>query len=116
VEATVSGQPVDRPVANEPFQTTEDEHVNTESATVKIPDGKLLEVTVSWGDRIDAVRLTGDFFLEPPEARAELEAAIEGSRVDIDRETLVRSIESVDARLIGFEAAHLADATLEAVR
>lgn len=87
-----------------------------QTATRKVPDGKLLEVTVSCGDRIESVRLTGDFFLEPPAARAELEAAIESAPVDVDRETLVDSIRSVDAQLIGFDATHLAETTLDAVR
>jgi len=85
------------------------------SATVNVPDGKLLEVTVSYDDRITDLRLTGDFFLEPPESRRALEAAIEGHPVDVDRETLVEAIEAVDARLIGFDAEHLADAVLEAL-
>jgi len=85
------------------------------SATVNVPDGKLLEVGLSYDDRITDVRLTGDFFLEPPESRAALEAAIEGQPVDVAHETLVEAIERVDARLIGFDAGHLADATLEAL-
>ena len=85
-------------------------------ATLKVPDGKLLEVTVSSSDRIESVRVTGDFFLEPPAAREKLEAAIEGKPVDIDRETMLESIRAVDAQLIGFDATHLADVTLEAIR
>ena len=85
------------------------------SATVNVPDGKLLEVGLSYDDRITDVRLPGDFFLEPPESREALEAAIEGQPVDVDHETLVAAIDAVDARLIGFDAGHLADATLEAL-
>ncbi|QSG06936.1 hypothetical protein [Halapricum desulfuricans] len=85
------------------------------SGSVKVPDGKLVEVAVSGTDRIESARITGDFFLEPPEARAELEAAIEGHSFEVDREALVASIENVDARLIGFEAGDLAGATLEAI-
>ncbi|WP_253736865.1 hypothetical protein [Halohasta salina] len=85
------------------------------SATVNVPDGKLLEVGLSYDDRITDVRLTGDFFLEPPESRRALEAALEGQPVDVAHETLVEAIEAVDARLIGFDAGHLADATLEAL-
>jgi len=86
-----------------------------DSVTVNVPDGKLLEVAISYEDRITDVRLTGDFFLEPPEGRADLEAAIDGQPADVSRETLVEAIEGVDARLIGFDAGHLADATLEAL-
>ena len=85
------------------------------SGSVKVPDGKLVEVAVSGTDRIESARITGDFFLEPPEARAELEAAIEGHSFEVDRETLVASIESVDARCIGFEVDDLTEATMEAI-
>mgnify|MGYP006299306671 CR=1 FL=1 len=85
------------------------------SATVNVPDGKLLEVDVTYDDRLTDVRLTGDFFLEPPESRAALEAAVEGHSVDVSRERLVEAIDAVDARLIGFDAEHLAEATLEAL-
>ncbi|MUV89974.1 hypothetical protein GJ629_08770 [Halapricum sp. CBA1109] len=85
------------------------------TGTVKVPDGKLIEVTLEATDRIEDVRLTGDFFLEPPSARADLEAAIAGHPTDVDRETLVEAIDGVDARLIGFDADHLAAATLEAI-
>jgi len=85
------------------------------TATVNVPDGKLLEVAVSYDDRITDLRLTGDFFLEPPESRTALEAAIEGQPIDVSRERLVEAIDAVDARLIGFDAEDLADATLEAL-
>ncbi|WP_254767412.1 hypothetical protein [Salinilacihabitans rarus] len=87
-----------------------------DSATVKVPDGKLVEVAVTYDDRLTDVRVTGDFFLEPPESHAALEAALEGHPTDVSRETLVEAVEAVDARLIGFDAGHLADATLEAIR
>lgn len=85
------------------------------TGTVKVPDGKLVEVSVTVSDRIEGARVTGDFFLEPPSARAELERAIEGHSTDVERETLVEAIAAVDAALIGFDAGDLADATLEAI-
>ncbi len=87
-----------------------------DSATVKVPAGKLVEVDVTYDDRLTDVRVTGDFFLEPPERHASLEAALEGHPTDVSRTTLVEAIEAVDATLIGFDAEHLADATLEAIR
>lgn len=86
------------------------------TGSVKVPDGKLVRVTATFEDTIEAVRITGDFFLEPPAAREDLEAAIEGHPVDVTREQLIEAIEAVDATLIGFGPADLADATLEAVR
>lgn len=85
------------------------------SGSIKVPDGKLVEVTITGDEQVDSARVTGDFFLEPPAARAELEAAIEGQPLDVDRETLIEAIEAVDAQFIGFDASHLAEATLEAI-
>jgi len=85
------------------------------SATVNVTDGKMLAVDVTYDDQLTDVRLTGDFFLEPPESREALEAAIDGQPVGVSHEALVEAIEEVDARLIGFDAGHLADATLEAI-
>jgi len=87
----------------------------TQSGSVKVPDGKLVEVTLTGDERIESARVTGDFFLEPPEARAELEATLEGYPLDVDRETLIEAIETVDAQFIGFDADHLAEATMEAM-
>ena len=62
------------------------------------------------------MRITGDFFREPPEAREDLEAAIEGLPVEVSEGELIEAIERVDAQLIGFAPSDLAEATLEAIR
>ena len=87
-----------------------------DSATLKVPNGKLLEVEVTYDDRVTNVNVTGDFFLEPPESHAALEAALEGHPTDVSRATLSEAIQGVDATLIGFDAEHLAAATLEAIQ
>jgi len=84
-------------------------------ASKKVPDGKLVRVDVVTDERIDEVRLTGDFFVEPPAARREIETAIEGHAVNVDRETVLAAVESVDATLIGFSAGDIADLTTEAL-
>lgn len=83
--------------------------------SVNVPDGKLLRVSVTYDAEIESVTLTGDFFLEPPEARPDLEAAIEGKPADATRTELEDAIEAVDAELIGFSASDLATATIEAI-
>ena len=83
--------------------------------SVKVPDGKLVRVTVVYGDTFDSVTITGDFFLEPPGARADLEQAIEGRPTDVSKHELIDAIETVDAQLIGFSANHLAEAVQEAI-
>jgi lipoate-protein ligase A len=84
--------------------------------SVKVPDGKLVRVALTYGERIEDAAITGDFFLEPPEALADLEAAIEGHPTDVTEAELEREIEAVEAELIGFDAADLAGVTVEALR
>ena len=84
--------------------------------SVKVPDGKLVRVAVTFEDTIEDVAITGDFFLEPPEALSDLEAAIEGQSTDVTEAELKRAIEAVEAELIGFDAADLAAVTVEALR
>ena len=86
------------------------------AATVKVPDGKLIELRATYDDRYEDVTITGDFFLEPPAALADLEAAIEGQPTDADREQLTEAVAAVDAELIGFAATDLAEAAREAVQ
>jgi len=87
-----------------------------ETASIKPPNGKLVRVRVEYDDhKITAARITGDFFLEPTDALADLEAALVGHSTDVDTETLVAAIETVDADLIGFDATDLATATQEAL-
>lgn len=86
------------------------------AATINVPDGKLIELRATYDDRYEDVTITGDFFLEPPAALADLEAAIEGQPIDADREQLAKAVAAVDAELIGFAATDLAVAAREAVR
>ena len=83
--------------------------------SVKVPDGKLVRVAVTYEDTIEDVAITGDFFLQPPEALGDLEAAIEGHPTDVTVEDLVEAIRAVDAQCIGFDAEDLARTTVEAM-
>ncbi|QGN06746.1 hypothetical protein Hrd1104_05200 [Halorhabdus sp. CBA1104] len=80
-----------------------------------VPDGKLVRVDIEADDRIDDVRITGDFFVEPPQARRDLESELEGHDADADRETIIAALETVEATLIGFSIDDLADLTMEAL-
>ena len=85
------------------------------TGSVKVPNGKLVNVAATYEDTIESVTITGDFFLEPPEARANLERVIEGQPTEISKQELADAIKTVDARLIGFSADHLAEAVRKAV-
>ncbi|WP_322998031.1 biotin--protein ligase [Castellaniella sp.] len=59
----------------------------------KIPGGKLVVVDLQVLDgRLRHVRLSGDFFLEPPEALDAINAALEGLPADADAAQLTRAV------------------------
>lgn len=74
-------------------------------ASVKVENGKMVNVRVE----DDNVYLTGDFFLEPAEAREDIEQVLHDFR-DSAGESIVDAIKSIDAELIGFSAEHVAEA------
>jgi lipoate-protein ligase A len=85
------------------------------TASRKVPSGKLVRVAVDYDDHYRSVTISGDFFLEPPESLESLTAAVEESHISASRDELVKNIESVDAKLIGFTAEDLAIALRTAV-
>ena len=72
----------------------------------KVPGGKLVVADVEVADdRLAAVRISGDFFLEPDEALESITAAVTGlpSASDVERLTAaVRSALAQDVAMIGF--------------
>lgn len=59
----------------------------------KIPGGKLVVVDLQVLDgRLNRVRLSGDFFLEPPEALDVIDAALEGLPADTDAARLAQAV------------------------
>lgn len=62
----------------------------------KIPGGKLLVIDMCVQDSaLHNVQLSGDFFLEPPEALDTINAALEGLPADIDAAGIERAVNSV---------------------
>ncbi len=72
----------------------------------KVPGGKLVVADVEVSDgRLAAVRISGDFFLEPDEALDSITAAVTGLPADSDAERLATAIRSglaEDVAMIGF--------------
>lgn len=85
------------------------------TASRKVPDGKLVRVRVRYDERIESCALRGDFFLEPPEALAALETAVEGAPADATPAELTARVARVDATLVGFDAADVARVVRDAV-
>lgn len=86
------------------------------TGSVKVPGGKLVRVDATYDESIESVQITGDFFLEPPEALSDLEKAVEGLAADVTTDDLAAAYATVEADLIGFDAEALAEATREAMQ
>ena len=82
----------------------------------KTPAGKL--VVVDFGvedDRLSNVVVSGDFFLEPPEALADIVRALEGARADLGEQGLagrIRDALGEDVEMVGFSPEAIARATV----
>jgi len=85
----------------------------------KVPGGKLVAVDVEVSDgRLSAAHVSGDFFLEPDEALADIDAALVGMSVDAGVEHLTHAINGSlrpDAQLFGFSAESVAIAVRRAL-
>lgn len=85
----------------------------------KVPGGKLVAVDVEVADgRLEQVRLSGDFFLEPDEALEDINAALTGLPQQADAEQLaaaVRAGAGPDVRMVGFSPEAVATAVRRAV-
>lgn len=85
----------------------------------KTPQGKLVAVDLSVnGGRLEGVRVTGDFFLEPPEALPELNRALEGIPEESAEEELAALVEGSlpqGTEMIGFSPEAVARAAARAL-
>ncbi|MFB6244766.1 MAG: hypothetical protein ABEJ03_00270 [Candidatus Nanohaloarchaea archaeon] len=77
---------------------------------VKAENGKLVKVE----REEDGVRLTGDFFLEPPEARKKIENRLENQKEDAGESEVASSLEDLEADFIGFSPEDVAEAYIRA--
>lgn len=72
----------------------------------KVPGGKLVVVDLEERDgRIADFRLAGDFFLEPDDALADIDAAVNGLPVEADVAAIAAAVRSAlpeGAQLLGF--------------
>jgi lipoate---protein ligase len=84
-------------------------------SVIKKEGGKLIRAFVSFqGDRIDAVRLGGDFFMHPEDAIEKLELSLLGASKEEVRERVASALDGV--RVYGVDANSLSEAVLEAMK
>jgi lipoate-protein ligase A len=86
----------------------------------KVPGGKLVVVDLDVvDDRISGFRLSGDFFLEPDEALAAIDAAVTGLPAATDAKGIAAAVHAAipeGAMLLGFSPEAVATATRRALR
>lgn len=73
-----------------------------DKASIKVQDGKLVQVEAEFNNVFSEVSITGDFFVEPPQALEDIEQAVTDFPVNFSREDMTEAIEEVEAKLIGF--------------
>jgi len=86
----------------------------------KVPGGKLVVVDLDVVDgRISDFRLAGDFFLEPDEALAAIDAAVNGLPAETDARALAAAVQAAlpeGAQLLGFSPESVATAIRRALQ
>jgi len=77
--------------------------MKTNSITRKF--GKMLCLDVTFADRIESLKITGDFFLHPEETLDQIVTELTGVAVPIQKDVLIRKtryiLESNEAEIIG---------------
>ncbi|AJF60975.1 hypothetical protein QT06_C0001G0125 [archaeon GW2011_AR15] len=85
----------------------------------KVEGGKLLVIKVDFGDKIEKVDITGDFFAHPEESIKEIEKRLAGIKKDFDEKEIAEELQKVIAekgyQLIGLDAAAIARVLKKAV-
>lgn len=78
-------------------------------ASVKVKGGKMVNVKIEGSE----ISVTGDFFIEPAEAREDIETILKESKNKSNTE-IVEEIGTLNARLIGFSPEDVVKAFKEA--
>src|SRR3989338_2769845 len=85
----------------------------------KVPQGKLIKVTVVFSETIDEIRINGDFFLHPESVIEAIEQILTGVPVPITKPEIQTRIDRVlkanKAELVGVTSADLSGVIAEAI-
>lgn len=81
-------------------------------ATEKVPGGKLLRIKINYDEKINDVKITGDFFIHPEESINEIENLLNGIRKDEEEkfiaEKISKFVSEKDVQLIGIDPVAIA--------
>lgn len=89
-------------------------------AIKKVPGGKLVRVDVTYGERLEKVVITGDFFLYPEDVLQVIEDALTGALLPLQKTSLIEKVQNIldkeKAVLVGFSPQDLIDILEEAMQ
>jgi lipoate---protein ligase len=89
-------------------------------AVRKVAGGKMLRVDVGYSERVERVRVTGDFFLFPEDAIEAVESGLAGMPLGFDPSVLAVKIQNVldqkKAELYGISPVDIAETLMEALQ
>ena len=89
-------------------------------AEQKVTGGKLVGVKLEYSDRIECIKILGDFFLYPEESLYRIEEALLGLKIDSRKGEIVKRISKVvsenKAELIGVTPEAIAETIIMAVK
>ncbi len=87
-------------------------------SVLKVPGGKLLKIFLDYDDKINKIKITGDFFLYPEESLEVLEKELIG--LDLDKDILLKKIDSFfednSVKLFGVESSDIVDGVINCVK
>jgi len=88
-------------------------------STKKVTGGKLIRVKIDAEEAINAINITGDFFLHPEESIAEIEKALKGMPTDLSApefsDKIQESLNTNNASFIGASPQDIAETIIEAL-
>jgi lipoate---protein ligase len=86
----------------------------------KVSGGKLIRLDVTYSDKVDQVKITGDFFLHPEDFISTIEESLSGIDIPVNSMLLTQKIEQLirenDATLIGISPEDIVLVLEEAVK
>ena len=90
------------------------------TATRKIPGGKMVRVDTTFDEKVESVKITGDFFLHPEETLELIVNKITGNLLPLDQEKIILEIETIldqqEAQFIGANAREIVNILVEALQ
>ncbi|MFH1849221.1 MAG: lipoate protein ligase C-terminal domain-containing protein [archaeon] len=80
----------------------------------KVPGGKLVKVDLAYGETIQKIRITGDFFMHPEEAIETIERELVGCKLSLDEldKKIAEVVSANDIQTFGINSRELAIAIM----